>query len=132
MDAFLKVTAAVLILIMLLGTIGKKEASLVFAGVLGCCTVIGILCIQFLMEVTDFIRQLISIGSVPSEAVSVMLKITGIGMITQIVVPICSDSGHSSLGKSLKILSAVVILYLSIPVFNRFLELMQTILGKVS
>lgn len=131
METFLRAAAGVLAALFLILNIGKNEGGIALAAVVGCCILLAGLCMEFLLPVADLIERLISLGDVQSEIVSVMLKITGIGLITQIAVPICADCGHASLGKSLQILSCGVILYLCIPVFDRFLTLIQTILGKV-
>ena len=44
---------------------------------------------------------------------------------------VCTDAGNGSLGKSLQFLASAVIIYLSIPVLNGLMDLLQQILGEV-
>ena len=52
-------------------------------------------------------------------------------MIAEIAALLCSDAGNTSLGKTLNILSGAVILWLSLPIFNKLLELLENILGAL-
>ena len=66
-----------------------------------------------------------------SDSLSAALKITGIGLVTQTGGMILSDSGNASLARGLQLLGTSVILYLSVPVFETLIELMQHILGAL-
>ena len=44
---------------------------------------------------------------------------------------ICSDAGNSALGKTLQILGAVAVLWLSIPLINSLIALLEQILGDI-
>ena len=52
-------------------------------------------------------------------------------LLTEISAAICKDSGNESMGKSLQILSAVAAIWLSIPVFERLITLLDKILGTI-
>ena len=65
------------------------------------------------------------------ELLSVMLKAVGIGLLAEISVAICKDSGNESMGKSLGILSSVAVIWLSIPIFERLITLLDEILGSI-
>ena len=132
MDSFFRTAAGVLLTVFLMLNIQKREAALTMAVSVACCISVCLITVQYLIPVSELIAQLVSLGDLGTQISEILLKITGIGLITQIAVPICTDSGHAALGKALQILCAGATLYLCIPVFHSYLELLQEILGKVS
>lgn len=117
-----------LILALLLGTRDKSAASLLTMAV---CAMVLILGLTYLEPVVAFLQELEALGNLQSDLVRVLLKVGGIGILTEISALLCADSGNASLGQSIKILSSGVILWLSLPVFQALLELIQDILGGV-
>ena len=83
---------------------------------------------EYLRPVIDFLDRLRQMGNLPGELVTVLLKVTGISLLTEIAALVCADSGNASLGQGLRILSTGVILSLSIPIFQVLLDLVQKIL----
>jgi hypothetical protein len=57
--------------------------------------------------------------------------VVGIGIMTEIGGLICTDGGSSSLGKTVKMLGSAVILWLSLPLYAKLMELLQKILGEL-
>ena len=106
----------------------KEMASLLTVAV---CAMVCLTGLRFFRELMDFIQELTRIGKLNGNLVEVLLKITGIGIISELSSLICADSGNSSLGKSLQFLGSLVILWLSLPVFTVVLELIQTMLGDL-
>ena len=70
-------------------------------------------------------------GNLRSDLLGILLKAVGIGLISEIAAVVCSDSGNAGLGKMIQLIGSVVILWLSIPVFQALLDLVQTILGEL-
>lgn len=131
MDTFLKATGGILIALILYLILSKqnKDISLLLT-VLVCCMVSAI-AIGFLEPVFDFFTKLESIANVDRQMLSVILKAVGVGLLCEIVSLICSDSGNASLGKIVQILASCVILWLSIPLFTRLIELVEEILVAI-
>ena len=86
---------------------------------------------SYLKPIVDFLKSLQVLGQLNWEMVQILLKTVGIGLITEITALICTDMGNASLGKSLQILSVAVILWLSLPLFQRLLDLLDAVLGAV-
>lgn len=131
MSGFLQGAAGVLltvILVLALGHQGKQTAMLL---VLAVCAMIGMLAFTYLDPVMDFIRRLQDLGSLDGGMLQILLKAVGIGLIGEIASMICADSGNAALGKTLQMLSAAVILRLSIPLLEQLLDLLEQILGEV-
>ena len=131
MEVFIKVSSGVMIAIILILAIppDRKEFGLLLS--MTACVAVGMIAISYLKPVISFVKQLQAVGNIDSEALKILLKSVGIGIIGEIAVMICNDSGNGSLGKALQYLSATMILWLSLPLFTSLLNLLQRMLGKV-
>lgn len=131
MDLFLRATAGVLVSVILFLVLNghSKELALLLS-VASCCIVITAAG-QFIDPVITFLDHLQQIGQLDNGYLSILLKVVGIGFLAEITALVCADAGNATLGKVLQILSACVILWLSIPLLNSLLELIQDILGEV-
>ena len=129
MDIFLKVTAGVLITVivnLVLFRQGKDFGTILIICV---CCIIGSIAISFYRQIFDFIETIEQIGNLNGELISVILKSVGISLISEISGLICSDSGNAALGKAIQILSSAMILWLCIPLFTELLDLVENVLG---
>ena len=87
--------------------------------------------LSYLEPVIAFIHRLCDAGNLDQELISQILKAVGIALIGEIASLICIDSGNTSLGKAIHLLSAAVILRISLPLFHKMLDLLEGILGEV-
>ena len=131
MVMFIQAFGAVMIAVIVGSILAKQEKTTHLLLTLGVCAMVMLAGIQYLHPVIDFIYKLENLCMNSSQWIGILLKITGIGLITEFAALICSDAGNSSLGKSLQFLAGGVILYLSIPVFNGLIDLLQQLLGEV-
>lgn len=131
MGGFWQGAAAVLLAVVLMLALGKqgKEAGLLLT--LAVCCMLGVLALSYLEPVVALVHRLQDMTGLDSEMLQILLKAVGIGIIGEIVGLICTDAGNAALGKALQLLSAAVILWLSIPLINALLELLQEMLGEV-
>ena len=130
MTSFLQAAAAILIAVILCIALGKngKETALLVS--LAACSMVVICALDYLAPVMNFLNQLQDTAQMDSSVLKLLGKVVGFGMITELVVLICTDAGNAALGKALQILSSAVILWLSIPVLEDLLELVTSILGE--
>lgn len=77
------------------------------------------------------IETLKDTAQLDSDLFQTILKAVGIGLIGELASLICADSGNAALGKTVEILTAGVILWLSIPLMTALLELVQQMVGSV-
>ena len=129
MSIFLKAAAGVIIAVVLCIALSKsgKDISLLLSLIV-CCMVIGV-GLSYLESVFGFFERLQAIGDLDRDKMEIVLKATGIGILTEITNLICIDAGYSTLGKSIKVLSTAVILWLALPLLESLLNLLDTILG---
>ena len=117
-----------LILVQTLGSGGKQMGTLL---VILICVSLGTVLLGYLKPVLDFLQILHSLSGVSSEMIATLLKITGIGLISEISALICADAGCAAMGKSLQLAGSGVILWLSLPLFTALADLLQQILGEL-
>lgn len=131
MDIFVKCAAGILIAVVLVITLSKQDKNISLLLIIAvCCMVFGA-AVTFLQPVLDFIKHLQSIGQLNSEMITILLKAVGIGLLAEITCLICTDSGNTSLGKALQLLATATILWLSLPLLNELIELIDNILGAI-
>lgn len=131
MNGFIKAAVAVLLAVIMVLALGKEGKQTALLLVLAVCAMVGVLALNYLEPVVDFMKRLSIVGNVNNEMMGTLLKVVGIGMIGEITSLICTDSGNASLGKILQILSAVLILRLALPLFEQLLNLLERVLGEV-
>ena len=129
MDLFWKAAAALLISLILKQTVTQKDLSLVFTVTVTVMT--GLLFLRYLEPILDFLKKLESMGDLQGNMLQILLKALGISLICRILETLCRDSGNASLGLAVQMLGTAVILWLSLPVFNFFLDMIQKILGEL-
>lgn len=131
MDSFWKATAAILISMILGLTVGKQEPDIGTLLTMAVCCMVLTIALSYLKPVLDFLYRLEDLGALPSEIFAILLKAVGIGLVTEITERICADAGSGALGNAMRMLGVVVILSLSVPIFESFLSLLQEILGEL-
>ena len=131
MTPFLQISGAVLLAVILVLALKSycKEISTILAITVCCLT--GLTALRYLQPVLEFLKKLEDLGGLDEIMIEILLKSTGIGIITEIANLVCKDAGNESMGKSMQLLGTAVILYLSLPLFQTLIELLQKILGEL-
>ena len=92
----------------------------------------GILILFLSMEkLSGVINLLQSISDntfINKQFLGILLKITGIAIITEFAVSVCSDAGEKAIASKIEIGSKVIIITMSIPIISSLLELIIEIL----
>lgn len=128
MDKFYAATALVLLTVVLVLAIRKQNGEIaLLLGLCGCCVALAV-AVGFLNPILNFLRRLQQVASLDGDMLQILLKVTGVAFTAEIASTVCSDAGNAALGKSLQMLSSVVILYLSLPMMEALLELVERIL----
>lgn len=107
----------------------SKDMTLLLS--LAACVMVLIVAVNFLEPVVELVQTLETEGKLNSDLLERILKAVGVGVIGELASMICNDAGNSALGRVLEMLTASVILWLSIPLFQRLLELVQEMAGAV-
>jgi len=130
MTLFLQACAVAMLVVILILSQGKAKDMGMLLSLAGCCLV-ALVALSYLGPVLDFLEGLETLGNLDRTMIGSLLKIAGIGMITEIASLVCSDSGNGSLGKTVQLMGTAVILWLSVPLFTALVELIQRMLGEL-
>lgn len=131
MEDYVKVIGLVLvgvIICLVLSGHGKQFSALL---TLATCAMVTIAALAYIRPVLDFFNRLQASGNWNNELFSVLIKVVGIGILSEIVSLICADSGNASMGKTLQFMTVSVILWLSLPLFEGLMELVEQLLGRL-
>lgn len=131
MEIYLKAAAGILVAVILGLTLAKQEKDIaLLLSVLVCCMILTV-AINYLAPMIDFLGELQFLGHLDSEMLNILLKAVGISLLAEVTSLICADAGNAALGKTLQIMAAAAVLWLSIPLFRSLVALVQEILGEV-
>ncbi len=106
-----------------------KDVALLLSVLAGCMVLTAAM--TYLAPVMDFFRRLQQAARLDEALLGVLLKAVGISLVAQIAGLICSDAGNAALGKALQILAAAAVLWISLPLLEELLGLIENILGEV-
>lgn len=130
MELFWKTTAGILLSAVLAIQLGKQEADVGVLLKTACSAMAAVVAFSYLRPVIDFLKQLEQLGDLKSDILLILLKSLGIGLTADIAANVCADAGCASLGKVLNLLGTAAILYLSLPVFQTLISLIQQLVGQ--
>ena len=131
MDTFIRASAGVLLAVILSITLRYKGGEISVLLSLAVCVMVGLLALRYLEPVIAMLRSVQIKASINGNLFSLLLKIIGVGLICELVTTICADVGSAAMGKVLQVLGVSVVLYLSMPLFEALLSLLEDILGYI-
>ncbi len=94
---------------------------------LACCVTVFFFFLKLFTPVRDYIRKLADLSRLESELLTPLLKSVAVGLLTQFTGSICLDAGQGAVAKMIELCGCILCLYLSLPLLDAVLELMQTL-----
>ena len=131
MDGFWGACGAVFLSIILIVNLSGHRKDMATLLSLSVCVMVALVAVQYIRPVLDFMEELKELGSLDGDTIRILIKIVGIGVLSEIVVPVCADAGNTSVGKSTQFLAVMVMISLSIPLFRSLIRVLQEILGRI-
>lgn len=86
------------------------------------------LCMDKLTEIVNMLQALSNKTGLNAEYLGILLKITGIAILTEFAVSICNDSGESAIATKIDLGGKIIIISISIPIIVALIELIIKIL----
>lgn len=129
METFLRGVALVLVGVILSIIVSRQNKDLGVLLSIGVCTMTCISAAVYLENLTDFLEHILILSDINREYLSILLKCTGIGLLSELAGLICIDAGESSMSKALQLLANGAILFLSLPLLEKLIELLEEVLG---
>lgn len=81
-----------------------------------------------LSGIIDMINSISSKTNINSDFLVILIKITGIAILTEFAVSICKDSGESAVASKVDIGGKIIIISMSIPIINALMDTVVKIL----
>ncbi len=104
----------------------KKEYA-IYAVLIGGAIII-FYAIDTIRSIITFIQDLSNNSNYNNAFISLLLKITGISILTEYAVSICKDVGESSIANKIDFGGKIIVISLSIPVISTTLETLTKLL----
>ncbi|MEG0770796.1 MAG: SpoIIIAC/SpoIIIAD family protein [Clostridia bacterium] len=82
--------------------------------------------IKYIQPILSFIMNLSGTTSFDNEYIMLLLKILGISFVVQFACDICKDCGETSLSTHLESAGKVVILAMSLPIFEKIISIIMS------
>ena len=104
----------------------KPDMSIYISLIAGC--IIMFMVIDKLGNIVQLLKTVASKIEINKGFLDILLKITGIAILSEIAISLCKDAGESSLANKIEIGTKVIIISFSIPIISSLLELVIKIL----
>lgn len=81
-----------------------------------------------LSDIINLLRNLASRTSINGSFITLLLKITGIAILTEFAVSICKDAGENAIANKMDIGGKIMIVAVSVPIISSLLETVTKVL----
>ena len=96
---------------------------------LGCGCVILYLLISILSPILAFLERLREAAGIASPVLHPLLKSVAIGLLVNVAVTICADTGNSAVGSVVRLLGTAASIYIALPLLEAVLDLVTNMMG---
>lgn len=131
MDIFIRFVALTLTCLIVYLVLVKQNKDYSMLLTIAAVCMILTACMTYLQNFINFFARLESVGNLNTELTGTLFQAAGIGILSEICAMVCNDSGNSSLAKVIQLVATVLILYISLPLFNGVLDIVSGILGEI-
>ena len=104
-----------------------KPEFAIYASIIGGIAIL-LFSLSDLSSVINLLKDISSRANISSEFLGIILKITGIAILTEFAVSICQDSGESAIANKIDIGGKIMIITMSIPIISALLETILKVL----
>ena len=105
----------------------RPELALILSIAAGALTV-GLL-LKELVPLLTSLRRMATLGGLSDSAVSVVLRAAGVCFVTQWAADTCRDAGQTALAGKAELTGRVLLLLLTVPLFQQVLTLITEVVG---
>ena len=99
----------------------------VYVSIIAGLLIMGIV-ISKLSGIVGIIKSLANKASLNSSFLSILIKITGIAILTEFTTSICKDAGEGAIATKVDLGGKIIIISMSIPIISSLLETILKIL----
>lgn len=131
MENYIKVIAGVLITAIIYLILSKRDKDISILLTLAACCMVFTVAFYYLKPILNFFDNLQRTSDLNPELLKILLQAVGVCLLSEIASLVCNDIGNAALGKSVQIMSAALVLYLSLPLFQKLMSLIAEVLGEI-
>lgn len=131
MDIFWKGIAVCLMTVVILLTFDHHSMNIGILLTLIATCMVCIFALSFIKPVFSFLQKLQNVTQLDGTLMRTLLKAVGISIVAELSALICEDTGNKTLSKAIQFLGTGAILWLSIPIMEQVLSLIEGILKQV-
>ena len=91
-------------------------------------TIIISLSLDKIIGIINLLKNLSNKTGINAEYLGVLLKITGIAILTEFAVTICKDSGENAIASKIDFGGKIIVISMSIPIISALLEVILKIM----
>ena len=128
MDSFTKIIAVALIAVILCLVLSKESKDMALLVSVTACVIAAWAGFAYLSPVLSFFDTLISMTQMDAEMLEILLKATGVGILGELTALVCSDAGNAAIGKAVQLASVMVIIWISLPLYEGLLQLIESVM----
>lgn len=129
MDTALQLTSLAVVAAVLCLVVRQNGHPLALLLSLGACCILLLLSLRFFSPVLTVAERLRKLSGLNEAATAPVLKVTGIGLLTQLACGVCEDAEEKALAKAVEIGGGILALYAALPLVSSVLTLLEDMLG---
>lgn len=128
MDEVIKIIGIGLIAVILIIIIKqyRPEFSLYISLIAG--TIILLISVDEITDIINLVKQICNKSGVNSEFLQILIKMTGIAILSEFAISICKDSGEASIASKVEMGCKVIIISMAIPIIYNLMEIILKLL----
>lgn len=131
MEVFFKAVAVALVAVVVYLLLSKRDKEFATTVTLAVCAMLCCAVAAFIEPVLSFIHKVTNVASLDAQQLGILLRAVGISMIANLAGMICRDAGNETLAKMIELLSAAAVIWLSLPLMQALLELLERMLSTL-
>ena len=101
----------------------------IFISIVGGIIIIFYL-LSYLSSIFNIFDNIFEISGINSSLYGIILKIIGIGYLTEFTASICNDTGNGSLGDKVLLGGKIIILVMALPIVTSILDIVMELLPQ--
>ncbi len=90
--------------------------------------VILLMVVDYVAQIFDVFKVVMDKTGLSSSLFSIVLKIVGVGYLTEFAANICADTGSNSLAEKILFAGKIIILFMSLPIVTNIVEIVVGLL----
>lgn len=129
MGTVLQVMSLAVVCAVLCVLVRERAAPLSMLLTLAICAGALVVMFRFFAPILEFVRRLRRLSGLSDAVTTPLLKVTGMGLLTQVAGGLCEDAGEKALARTVEICGSVFAVYISLPLMTAVVDLLESMLG---